>query len=67
MPGSGAPRAPGARQQGAATPYEVPRYGLYGTSTTFELQAAMAELTRLGAELVDLHNIKDVPLKRAIS
>jgi cystathionine beta-lyase len=32
----------------AATPYEVPRYGLYGTSTTFELQAAMAELS--GAE-----------------
>jgi cysteine-S-conjugate beta-lyase len=27
-----------------AIAYEVPRYGLYGTSTTFELQTAMAEL-----------------------
>ncbi len=25
-------------------PYETPRYGIYGTSTTFELQTAMAEL-----------------------
>lgn len=27
-----------------AVAYEVPRYGLYGTTTTFELQTAMAEL-----------------------
>jgi cystathionine beta-lyase len=32
----------------AALPYEVPRYGIYGTSTTFELQTAMAQLC--GAE-----------------
>jgi cystathionine beta-lyase len=28
----------------ADTPYETPRYGIYGTSTQFELQSAMAEL-----------------------
>ena len=26
------------------TPFDTPRYGIYGTSTTFELQRAMAEL-----------------------
>ncbi|MEX1295322.1 MAG: PLP-dependent aspartate aminotransferase family protein [Candidatus Limnocylindrales bacterium] len=28
----------------ADVPFETPRYGIYGTSTTFELQTAMAEL-----------------------
>ncbi len=28
----------------AEVPFETPRYGIYGTSTTFELQTAMAEL-----------------------
>lgn len=28
----------------ADVPYETPRYGIYGTSTQFELQSAMAEL-----------------------
>ncbi len=32
------------RHARAGTPYEEPRYGIYGTSTTFELQTAMAEL-----------------------
>ena len=29
----------------ADTPYEVRRYGIYGTSTQFELQSAMAGLS----------------------
>jgi cysteine-S-conjugate beta-lyase len=36
------------RDARAAVPYETLRYGIYGTSTTFELQTAMAELC--GAE-----------------
>ena len=32
------------REARAGTPYEALRYGIYGTSTTFELQTAMAEL-----------------------
>ena len=32
----------------ADVPYDTPRYGIYGTSTTFELQTAMAQLC--GAE-----------------
>ncbi len=32
------------REARAATPFEALRYGIYGTSTTFELQSAMAEL-----------------------
>ena len=34
------------RQVRADVPYEGPRYGIYGTSTTFELQTAMAQLCR---------------------
>jgi cystathionine beta-lyase len=32
------------REARADVPYDTPRYGIYGTSTTFELQTAMAEL-----------------------
>ena len=32
------------RQARRGVAYETPRYGIYGTSTTFELQTAMAEL-----------------------
>ena len=32
------------RRARADIPFETPRYGIYGTSTTFELQTAMAEL-----------------------
>ena len=32
------------RQARNEVPFETPRYGIYGTSTTFELQTAMAEL-----------------------
>ena len=32
------------RDARAGTAYEEPRYGIYGTSTTFELQTAMAQL-----------------------
>ena len=32
------------REARAAVPYETHRYGIYGTSTQFELQSAMAEL-----------------------
>jgi cystathionine beta-lyase len=32
------------REARGETPFETPRYGIYGTSTTFELQTAMAEL-----------------------
>jgi len=28
----------------AGVPFETPRYGIYGTTTTFELQTAMADL-----------------------
>ncbi len=34
------------RQTRLQVPYESPRYGIYGTSTTFELQTAMARLCR---------------------
>lgn len=32
------------REAHTEVPFETPRYGIYGTSTTFELQTAMAEL-----------------------
>ena len=32
------------REARCDVPFETPRYGIYGTSTTFELQTAMAEL-----------------------
>ena len=32
------------REARSDVPFETPRYGIYGTSTTFELQTAMAEL-----------------------
>jgi cystathionine beta-lyase len=32
------------REAHGDVPFETPRYGIYGTSTTFELQTAMAEL-----------------------
>jgi cystathionine beta-lyase len=32
------------REAHSEVPFETPRYGIYGTSTTFELQTAMAEL-----------------------
>jgi len=32
------------RKARSEVPFETPRYGIYGTSTTFELQTAMAEL-----------------------
>ena len=37
----------------AGVAYEAPRYGIYGTSTTFELQTAMAQLC--GAESLSRH------------
>ena len=36
-------------------PFEGPRYGIYGTSTTFELQTAMADLC--GTESLSLIHI----------
>ncbi len=32
------------REARAGVPFETPRYGIYGTTTTFELQTAMADL-----------------------